>query len=468
MARTLLDKVWEAHTVRTLPSGQTQLLIGLHLIHEVTTPQAFQMLRDAKLKVRMPERTFGTLDHIIPTADQTRPYADPMAEEMAEHMFRNTKEFGLPLFDMASGRQGIVHVIGPELGLTQPGMTIACGDSHTSTHGAVGAIAFGIGTTQVRDVLATQCLAMAKPKLRQVRVEGALAKGVYAKDVILAIIRTLGVKGGVGYAYEFAGPVLERMTMEERLTVCNMSIEAGARFGYVNPDVTTFEFLRGRPYAPAGAAFDRAVAWWKTVATEPGAAFDDVARLDGAAIEPTVTWGINPGMSVGVSETIPAPESAPEADRPTYREALAHMGFQAGQPIKGAKIDVAFVGSCTNGRLSDLRAAAEVARKGKVAKHVRAALIVPGSQQVAKAAETEGLHEIFQAAGFEWRKAGCSMCLAMNADKLEGREMSASSSNRNFIGRQGSPTGRTLLMSPAMVAAAAITGAVADVREILR
>jgi 3-isopropylmalate/(R)-2-methylmalate dehydratase large subunit len=258
------------------------------------------------------------------------------------------------------------------------------------------------------------------------------------------------------------------MTMEERLTVCNMSIEAGARFGYVNPDVTTFEYLRGRQYAPAGAAFDRAVAWWKTVATEPGAAFDDVARLDGAAIEPTVTWGINPGMSVGVSETIPSPESAPEADRPTYREALAHMGFQAGQPIKGAKIDVAFVGSCTNGRLSDLRAAAEVAKKGKVAKNVRAALIVPGSQQVARAAEAEGLHELFQAAGFEWRKAGCSMCLAMNPDKLEGREMSASSSNRNFIGRQGSPTGRTLLMSPAMVAAAAITGAVADVREILR
>src|SRR3989475_470856 len=380
MARTLLDKVWEAHTVRTLPSGQTQLLIGLHLIHEVTTPQAFQMLKELKLKVRMPERTFGTLDHIIPTADQTRPYADPQAEEMAQHMYRNMKEFGLPLFDMASGKQGIVHVIGPELGLSQPGMTIACGDSHTSTHGAVGAIAFGIGTTQVRDVLATQCLSMAKPKLRQVRVEGTLARGVYAKDVILAIINKLGVKGGVGYAYEYAGDAIERMTMEERLTVCNMSIEGGARFGYVNPDATTIEYLRGKPYAPAGAAFD---------------------------------------------------------------------------------------GSCTTGRLSDLRIAAEVAKKGKVAKGVRA-LIVPGSQQVARAAEAEGLHEIFQAAGFEWRKAGCSMCLGMNPDKLEGREMSASSSNRNFIGRQGSPTGRTLLMSPAMVAAAAIAGEVTDVREILR
>jgi 3-isopropylmalate/(R)-2-methylmalate dehydratase large subunit len=308
---------------------------------------------------------------------------------------------------------------------------------------------------------------MAKPKLRQVRVDGALARGVYAKDVILWIINQLGVKGGVGFAYEYAGSVIERMTMEERLTVCNMSIEGGARCGYVNPDQTTIDYVRGRQYAPQGAAFDRAATWWKSVATEPGAEFDDVKRLDGAAIEPVVTWGINPGMSVGVSQRIPKPESAAEADRSTFREALAHMGFEAEQPIKGAKIDVAFVGSCTNGRLSDLRAAAEVAKKGKVAKHVRA-LIVPGSQQVEKAAEAEGLHEIFRAAGFEWRKAGCSMCLGMNPDVLVGREMSASSSNRNFIGRQGSPTGRTLLMSPAMVAAAAISGAVADVREILK
>src|SRR6266511_4671915 len=336
MARTLLDKVWEAHTVRALPSGQTQLLIGLHLIHEVTTPQAFQMLKELGLKVRMPERTFGTLDHIIPTTDQTRPYADPLAEDMAAHMYRNMKEFGLPLFDMETGRQGIVHVIGPELGLTQPGMTIACGDSHTSTHGAVGAIAFGIGTTQVRDVLATQCLALEPLRVRRIDVDGTLNPGVYAKDVILAIIGTLGVKGGVGYAYEYAGPVIERMTMEERLTVCNMSIEGGARFGYVNPDAMTIEYLRGRPYTPAGEAFDRAAAWWKTIATEPGALFDDVARLDGAAIEPVVTWGINPGMSVGVSQTIPKPESQPEAERPTFREALAHMGFTAGQPIKGA------------------------------------------------------------------------------------------------------------------------------------
>jgi 3-isopropylmalate/(R)-2-methylmalate dehydratase large subunit len=467
MARTLLDKIWEAHTVRTLPSGQTQLLIGLHLVHEVTSPQAYQMLEEAGLRVRMPERTFATIDHIIPTAGQQRPFTDAMAEQMTVHMVRNAKASGVALFDLDSGRQGIVHVIGPELGLTQPGMTIACGDSHTSTHGAIGAIAFGIGTTQVRDVLATQCLAMAKPKIRQVRVDGALAAGVYAKDVILWIIHVLGVKGGVGYAYEFAGPAIERMTMEERLTVCNMSIEGGARFGYINPDQTTFDYLRDRPYAPQGAAFDRAVVWWRSIATDSGAPFDDVTRIDGAVIQPVVTWGINPGQSVGVAESIPDPREAPEEDRSTWHEALQFMGFRAGQPIAGTKIDVAFVGSCTNGRLSDLRVAAEVVRGRKVAKGVRA-LIVPGSQAVARAAEAEGLHEIFQDAGFQWRKAGCSMCLGMNEDKLEGREVSASSSNRNFKGRQGSPTGRTLLMSPAMVAAAAIAGAVTDVREMIR
>jgi 3-isopropylmalate/(R)-2-methylmalate dehydratase large subunit len=467
MASTLLDRVWDAHTVRTLPSGQTQLLIGLHLIHEVTSPQAFQALHELKLPVRMPARTFATLDHIIPTTAQQRPFADEVAEEMAVHLTRNSQQSGVSFFGLDSGRQGIVHVIGPELGLTQPGMTIACGDSHTATHGAVGAIAFGIGTSQVRDVLATQCLAMAKPKLRQVRVDGALSKGVYAKDVILAIIRNLGVNGGVGYAYEYAGAVVDRMTMEERLTLCNMSIEGGARSGYVNPDQTTFDYLRGRQYAPQGAAFDRAVTWWTSMASDATASYDDVKRLDGAAIAPMVTWGINPGQSVGVGERIPAPESAPEPERATYREALAHMGFEAGQPIAGAKIDVVFIGSCTNSRISDLRVAAAVAKGNRVAKGVRA-MVVPGSQQVAKAAEAEGLHEVFREAGFEWRNAGCSMCLGMNDDKLRGREMSASTSNRNFIGRQGSPTGRTLLMSPAMVAAAAITGVVTDVREILK
>ncbi|MBI3938389.1 MAG: 3-isopropylmalate dehydratase large subunit [Betaproteobacteria bacterium] len=467
-AKTLYDKLWESHLVHEEADGTALIYIDRHLVHEVTSPQAFEGLKLAGRKPWRVQSIVATADHNTPTRDWEQGIQDPVSRLQVETLDANIKEFGaLAYYPFRDARQGIVHVIGPELGLTQPGMTIACGDSHTSTHGAVGAIAFGIGTTQVRDVLATQCLAMAKPKLRQVRVEGMLANGVYAKDVILAIIGQLGVKGGVGYAYEYAGPVIQHMTMEERLTVCNMSIEGGARFGYVNPDATTFHYLRGRPYAPAGEAFDRAVAWWKSVATEPGAEFDDVATINGSALEPVVTWGINPGMSVGVNQRIPSPDSAPEPERPTFREALAHMGFEAGQPIKGARIDVAFVGSCTNGRLSDLRAAAEVAKKGKVAKHVRA-LIVPGSQQVAKAAEAEGLHEIFEAAGFQWRKAGCSMCLGMNPDKLEGREMSASSSNRNFIGRQGSPTGRTLLMSPAMVAAAAITGVVTDVREILR
>jgi 3-isopropylmalate/(R)-2-methylmalate dehydratase large subunit len=468
MAKTLLDKVWDAHTVRTLPSGQTQLLIGLHLVHEVTSPQAFQMLREAGLRVRMPARTFATVDHIVPTASQRRPFGDALAEEMTVHLVRNCEDFGVPLFDLDSGKQGIVHVIGPELGLTQPGMTIACGDSHTSTHGALGALAFGIGTSQVRDVLATQCLAMAKPKLRQVRVDGKLARGVYAKDVILAIIQVLGVKGGVGYAYEYAGEAIEAMSMEERLTVCNMSIEGGARAGYVNPDRTTIDYLRGRPYAPQGAAFDRAVRWWTNMATDLDARFDDVARLDAGAIAPVVTWGVNPGQSVAVDRRLPDPEAAADpADRAGAREALAFMGLEAGQPIAGTRVDVAFIGSCTNGRLSDLRAAAEVARGRTVARGVRA-LVVPGSQPVAKAAEAEGLHEVFRAAGFEWRNAGCSMCLGMNEDKLQGRELCASSSNRNFKGRQGSPTGRTLLMSPAMVAAAAVAGAVTDVREMLR
>ncbi len=468
MAETLLEKVWRAHTVRTLPSGQTQLFIGLHLIHEVTSPQAFQMLREAGLRVRFPERTFATLDHIVPTASQVRPFADALAEEMTVHLIRNCREFGIPLFDLDSGRQGIVHVIGPELGLTQPGMTIACGDSHTSTHGALGALAFGIGTSQVRDVLATQCLALAKPKVRQIRVEGTLPRGVYAKDVILTIIQRLGVKGGVGYAYEYAGTAVQAMTMEERLTLCNMSIEGGARVGYVNPDEKTFEYLRGRPFAPQGEAFDRAVRWWRSMATDPDAPFDDVVTLDASTLQPMVTWGITPGQSVGVNDRIPHPEEAPDpAERAAWEEALAFMGFQPGQPIAGTKIDVAFIGSCTNARLSDLRAAAEVVRGRKVAKGVRA-LVVPGSQAVARAAEAEGLHEIFLEAGFEWRKAGCSLCLGMNEDKLRGREVCASSSNRNFKGRQGSPTGRTLLMSPAMVAAAAIAGAVVDVREFLR
>jgi len=467
MAVTLFDKVWRAHTVRELPSGQTQLFIGLHLIHEVTSPQAFQMIAEANLPVRHPERTFATIDHIVPTESQARPFADALAEEMTQYLERNCRRHGIRFFDLHSGQQGIVHVIGPELGLTQPGMTIACGDSHTSTHGAFGAIAFGIGTSQVRDVLATQCLAISRPKLRRVGVEGALGPGVYAKDVILAIIQHLGVKGGVGFAYEYGGSTFDRMSMEERLTVCNMSIEGGARCGYVNPDSTTVEYLRGRPYAPQADAFERAAQWWLSMASDPGAAYDDEVELSAAQIPPMVTWGINPGQSTAVDGRVPRLEEVPPDQQPEVKEALAFMALEPGQPIASVPIDVAFIGSCTNGRLSDLRAAAEIVRGHRVHSRVKA-LVVPGSVLVARAAEAEGLHEVFQEAGFEWRSAGCSMCLAMNPDKLVGRQICASSSNRNFKGRQGSPTGRTLLMSPAMVAAAAIAGEVTDVRRICR
>ncbi|MBM4385058.1 MAG: 3-isopropylmalate dehydratase large subunit [Deltaproteobacteria bacterium] len=465
-AKSLFDKVWEAHTVRELADGQTQLFIGLHLIHEVTSPQAFAQLREMGLAVRFPQRTFATVDHIIPTESQRRPLADSLAEEMLVHLERNCGEYGIQIYLPSSGKQGVVHVIGPELGLTQPGMTVACGDSHTSTHGAFGAIAFGIGTSQVRDVLATQCLAMAKPKLRRIEVTGKLASGVYAKDVILHIIRRLGVNGGVGFAYEYAGAVIEAMSMEERLTVCNMSIEGGARVGYVNPDEIATTYLRGREFAPKGAAWDKAVAFWRGMASDAGAHYDDRVELAGREIAPTVTWGINPGQALGVNEALPLLTQVRDDERAGFAEACEFMGFAPGQKIAGTKIDVAFIGSCTNGRISDLREAARVARSGKVAKGVRA-LVVPGSQQVAKQAEAEGLHEVFRSAGFEWRLAGCSMCLAMNPDQLKGREMCASSSNRNFKGRQGSPTGRTLLMSPAMVAAAAIVGQVVDVRERL-
>ena len=466
MGRSLFDKVWDLHAVRELPTGQTQLFIGLHLIHEVTSPQGFQMIREAGLDVLYPERTFATADHIIPTDTRARPLADARAEEMLSALEKNTRESEIVRFDMGSGDQGIVHVIGPELGLTQPGMTIACGDSHTSTHGAFGSIALGIGTTQVRDVLATQCLAMARPKVRRIRVTGALAAGVYAKDVILHVIRTLGVKGGIGYAYEYAGPVIEAFSMEERMTVCNMSIEGGARVGYANPDETTFEYLRGRRYAPDGDAFERAVAWWGQMASDRNADYADDVEIDGTAIAPTVTWGINPGQAIGVDEKVPRLDEFSADERATAEEALAYMDLHAGQAIAGTPIDVAFIGSCTNSRISDLREAARVAAGRRVDPGVKA-LVVPGSEQIKIQAEAEGLDRVFTEAGFQWREAGCSMCLAMNPDKLVGREICASSSNRNFKGRQGSPTGRTLLMSPAMVAAAAVSGRVTDVRELL-
>lgn len=463
--RNLFNKIWDLHTVGELASGQTQLFVGQHLIHEVTSPQAFEMLRDRGLRVLYPERTLATVDHIIPTDDQARPFVDGLAEEMMTAVERNCAEFGITLLGLDDQRQGIVHVIGPELGVTQPGMTLVCGDSHTSTHGAFGAIALGIGTSQVAQVLATQTLAMNRPRVRQIEVTGSLARGVFAKDVVLAIIRHLGVQGGVGYAYEYAGAVFDSMSMEERMTVCNMSIEGGARCGYVNPDQRTVDYLRGRSAVPTGEEFERAAAWWLSLASDPGASFDDHVRLDGAAIEPTVTWGINPGQSVGVGETIPGPEEFPAEEQAGIAEALEFMGLESGQTIRGQVIDVAFIGSCTNSRLSDLREAAAVVRGRRVADGIRA-LVVPGSQQVREAAQAEGLDRIFSEAGFQWREAGCSMCLAMNPDKLEGRELCASSSNRNFKGRQGSPTGRTLLMSPAMVAAAAVEGQVADVREL--
>ena len=460
--RTLYDKIWQSHSVGTLPTGQTQLFIGLHLIHEITTAPAFDMLREKGMDVPFRERTFATIDHIVPTDLRKRPFLDPEAEELTQALEKNVAQFGVEFFGLDSMNQGIVHVIGPQLGLTQPGMTLACGDSHTSTHGAFGTLAFGIGTSQVRDVLATQTLAMDKLKVRRINVTGELGTGVYPKDVILYIIRRLGVGGGKGFAYEYGGPVIDRMNMEERMTVCNMSIEGGALVGYVNPDQTTFDYLKGRPHVPKGNGFERAVAYWKSVASDANAEYDDVVIYDGKEIEPTVTWGINPGQSVGISEKLPKPEES--VDPEGVKKAYEHMGWKPGGPILGTPVNVAFIGSCTNGRLADLRAAAKIAKGRKVNPSVRA-LVVPGSAEVKKLAEQEGLHEVFIEAGFQWREAGCSMCLAMNPDKLNGREISASSSNRNFIGRQGSPQGRTLLMSPVMVAAAALNGKVVDVRE---
>ena len=465
-AGTLYDKVWEQHRVAELPGGATQLFIGLHLIHEVTSPQAFAALKELGLGVRHPERTVATVDHIVPTTSQARPFADPLAEAMLTTLEANCAEHAITLHGIGSGRQGIVHVIAPELGLTQPGMTVACGDSHTSTHGAFGAIAFGIGTSQVRDVLASQSLAMTKLRVRRIWVEGQLQPGVFAKDLVLHVIRVLGVKGGVGHAYEFAGPAIEALSMEERMTLCNMAIEGGARCGYVNPDAVTFAYLRGRPHTPGGAAWERAVGWWRSLASGPDAVFDDEVRFDATAIAPTVTWGITPGQGIGVDEAMPTLGQIDPQERPLAEDAYRYMDLTPGAPIAGTPVDVCFIGSCTNGRLSDLQAAAAVARGRRVAAGIKA-FVVPGSEQVAAAAEAEGLDRLFTAAGFEWREPGCSMCLAMNPDRLEGRQISASSSNRNFKGRQGSASGRTLLMSPAMVAAAAVTGRVTDVRQLL-
>ncbi len=466
-SNTLYDKVWDLHRVRNSSGGPSQLFVGLHLIHEVTSPQAFAAIEEKKLKVKFPQLTVATVDHIVPTTTQQRPFPDPLAEEMLSTLERNCSVHKIKLHGIGSDHQGVVHVMAPELGLTQPGMTVACGDSHTSTHGAFGAIAFGIGTSQVRDVLASQSLAMKKLKVRRIWIEGELRQGVYAKDLILHIIRTLGVKGGVGFAYEFAGPAIEKLSMEERMTICNMAIEGGARCGYINPDENTYKYLKGRKYAPQGKEWDLAIRWWKSLSSDSNAIFDDEIKLNASEIEPTVTWGITPGQGISIKENIPYPESLPQNDQQIAKDACSYMNLAPGSPIEGTKVDVCFIGSCTNGRLSDLQEAAKIVEGHKVATGIKA-FVVPGSQHVARQAELKGLHKIFLKAGFEWREPGCSMCLAMNPDKLEGRQISASSSNRNFKGRQGSANGRTLLMSPAMVAAAAINGKVTDVRKLFK
>ncbi|WP_254534577.1 3-isopropylmalate dehydratase large subunit [Halomarina litorea] len=478
---TLYDKVWERHRVRTLPSGQDQLFVGLHLIHEVTSPQAFGMLRERRLEVARPDLTHATVDHIVPTSSKERPYSDDAAEDMMGELEENVREAGVEFDSPETGNQGIVHVIGPEQGLTQPGKTIVCGDSHTATHGAFGALAFGIGTSQIRDVLATQTIAMEKKAVRRIEVTGELGEGVTAKDVILTIIRELGTDGGVGYVYEYAGEAIESLDMEGRMSICNMSIEGGARAGYVNPDETTYEWLRetdeftdSEEQSSSGSRtksgddperFEELKEYWESIRSDEDAEYDDVVTIDGSAIEPVVTWGTTPGQGIGISEPIPHPEDLAEDKQDTARRAQEHMRVEPGETMAGYPIDVAFLGSCTNARLSDLRAAAEVVEGRQVHESVRA-MVVPGSQRVKAAAEAEGLDEIFREAGFDWRGAGCSMCLGMNEDQLVGDEACASSSNRNFVGRQGSKEGRTVLMSPKMVAAAAVTGEVTDVRDL--
>src|SRR6184192_665162 len=465
--RTLFERVWDEHVV-SAPPGQSPLLyIDLHLVHEVTSPQAFDGLRAAGRKVRQPHRTVATVDHNVPTTPRGTPIADPIAARQIQALQKNCKEFEVPLFDMDSPEQGIVHVIGPELGLTQPGMTIVCGDSHTSTHGAFGAFAFGIGTSEVAHVLATQCLLQRRPRTLQVRVEGRPRPGVTAKDLILSIIGRIGIAGGTGHVIEYTGSAIRALSMEERMTVCNMSIEAGARAGCIAPDDVTFQYLAGRPRAPQGPDWDRALTRWLTLPGDPGAIYDRTVEIDGSAVEPTITFGTNPGMSVPIRGEVPDPGSATDAaNRAALDRALRYMGLRPGQPLIGHPIDVVFIGSCTNARLEDLRAAASVLRGRKVAAGVRA-LVVPGSRQVKRAAEAEGLDRVFREAGAEWREPGCSMCIGMNGDQVGRGQSAVSTSNRNFEGRQG-PGARTFLASPLTAAAAAIAGAIADPRELLR
>jgi len=462
--RTLFAKVWDAHVVHRLPEGPELVYVDLHLVHEVTSPQAFAGLRLAGRRVRRPELTVATVDHNVPTDDRTRPIADPLAARQLESLAVNAHEFGIELFDLASPHQGIVHVIGPELGLTQPGMLVVCGDSHTSTHGAFGALAFGIGTSEVEHVLATQCLVLARPKTMEVRVAGALGPGVTAKDLILALIGRLGTAGATGHVIEYTGEAIRSLSMEGRMTVCNMSIEAGARAGMIAPDETTFAYLADRPRAPQGTHFARALERWRTLPTDDGAAYDATVTLDAPGIAPQVTWGTSPGMVAEITGRVPDPAGFPtDAERRAAERALQYMDLKPGTPLEGLRIDRVFLGSCTNARIEDLRSAASVVRSRRLAAGVRA-LVVPGSQQVKAQAEAEGLDRVFRDAGFEWRNAGCSMCLGMNPDILASGERCAATSNRNFEGRQGRG-GRTHLMSPAMAAAAGIAGHLVDVRR---
>ncbi len=464
--KTLFEKVWNEHVVREEPGVPAMLYVDLQLIHEVTSPQAFEGLRARGLRVRRPDRTFATMDHSTPTLPRGLAVVDPQAEAQLAKLKANCAEFGVALFDLDSAEQGIVHVIGPELGLTQPGRTIVCGDSHTSTHGAFGVLAFGIGTSEVEHVLATQCLLQRKPKTLEIRVDGKLPKGVGAKDVILAVIAQIGTGGATGHVIEYRGSAIEALDMEERMTICNMSIEAGARAGMIAPDETTFAWLDGRRFVPKGDAFRAAVERWRTLRTDPGATFDASVTLDASTLAPMVTYGTNPGMGIAVTGRLPDPAAAETpADRAALAKALEYMGLAAGAPIAGQKVDVVFIGSCTNSRIGDLRAAAGLMRGRKVAPGVRV-LVVPGSKATKLQAEAEGLDAVFRAAGAEWREAGCSMCIAMNGDQLSPGQYAVSTSNRNFEGRQGRG-GRTMLASPLTAAAAAVTGHVVDPRTLM-
>jgi 3-isopropylmalate/(R)-2-methylmalate dehydratase large subunit len=465
-AQTLFEKIWNSHVVVEQPDCPAVLYIDLHLVHEVTSPQAFQALRDQGLRVRQPSLTVATADHSIPTYDRSLPIADALAAKQIKQLEDNCREFGVPLHGLGSPYQGIVHVIGPELGLTQPGMTIVCGDSHTSTHGAFGALAFGIGTTEVEHVLATQSLLQRKPETFEIRVDGTLKPYVGAKDIILALIAKIGVGGGVGSVLEYTGSAIRALSMDGRMTICNMSIEGGAKAGMIAPDDVTIEYMSGRQFAPKGAAWDAAVKRWKALPTDTGAKYDKSVTLDAAAMEPMITYGTNPGMGIGITQPVPNTSDMPdESSRKALQHALEYMAIEPGKPLLGRSVDVVFIGSCTNSRISDLREAAKVIKGRKVNPSTRV-LVVPGSQQVKKQAEAEGLPQIFREAGCEWREPGCSMCIAMNGDEVPAGKYAVSTSNRNFEGRQGKGS-RSFLASPVTAAAAAVTGKVTDVRQLL-